>query len=188
MNSSKKKIQRFSPDSKVALGKDTFALRDIKEYIPEEIECPACGKWLRQDMDFLDLNIHPLQTLEKDKDFYANLQTIPYGHIRRGIAVFPDISKYMNRMQIVVDGLDETLYEQIGDEFSPIVPKNMAKIKPDNRYVRRLVIKYKRMGDEYNTPRDEISLYQEEWQYFRIDIFNNRNPAEPVVVVEPAKK
>jgi hypothetical protein len=180
------KIQRFSPDSKVALGKDTFALRDIKEYIPEEIECPGCGKWLRQDLNFLDLNIHPLQTIEKDKDFYANIQTIPFGHTRRGIAVFSDISKYMDKMQIVVGGLDENIYEQIGDSFSPIAPKNLAKILPDNRFSRRLVIKYERRGDEFNTPRDDILNYNEEWQYFRQDIFNNRVASEPVA--EPVKK
>lgn len=181
------KVQRFSPDSKVALGKDTFALRDIKEYIPEEIECPSCGKWLRQDMTFLDLNIHPLQTIEKDKDYFSNLQTIPFGHTRRGIAVFPDISKHMDKMQIIVDGLDENVYELVGEEYISIIPKNMAKTLPENRYIKRLVIKYERRGDEYNTPQDEIKLYKEEWQYFRQDIFNNRAPDEQAAA-EPEKK
>lgn len=180
------KIQRFSPDSKVALGTDSFTLREIKEYIPEEIECPSCGKWLRQDMSFLDLNIHPLQNIEKDKDYFANLQTLPYGHTVRGIAVFPDISKHMDKMQIIVGGLDENVYELVGDEYIAIIPKNMAKTLPENRYVKRLVIKYERRGDEYNTPRDEIKQYKEEWQYFRQDILNNRAPSEQAA--EPAKK
>lgn len=180
------KIQRFSPDSQVALGKDSFALRDIKEYIPEEIECPSCGKWLRQDMTFLDLNIHPLQSIQKDKSYFENLQTIPYGHTRRGIAVFPDISKHMDKMQIIVGGLDENVYELVGEEYIAITPKNMAKTIPENRYIKRLVIKYDRRGDEYNTPKDEITLYKEEWQYFRQDILNNRAPDE--IAEEPAKK
>ncbi len=168
------KIQRFSPDSKVALGNDTFTLRDIKEYIPEEIECPSCGKWLRQDMNFLDLNIHPLQAIEKDKAYYANLQIIPYGHIQRGIAVFNDISKHMDKVEIVVGGLDENVYELVGEEYVPIIPKLMAKTQPENRWVKRLVLQYDRKGDEFNTPRDNIALVKEEWRYFRQDILNNR--------------
>jgi len=168
------KIQRFSPDSKVALGTDTFTLREIKEYIPEEIECPSCGKWLRQDMNFLDLNIHPLQSIDKDKEYYSNLQTIPYGHIQRGIAVFNDISKHMDKVEIVVGGLDENVYELVGEEYVAIIPKNMAKTLPDNRWVRRLVLQYDRKGDEFDTPRDAVTLIKEEWRYFRQDILNNR--------------
>jgi hypothetical protein len=63
----------------------------------------------------------------------------------------------------------------------------MAKTLPENRYIKRLVIKYERRGDEYNTPADEIKLYKEEWQYFRQDIFNNRAPDEQAAA-EPVKK
>ncbi|PCJ52259.1 MAG: hypothetical protein COA79_24335 [Planctomycetota bacterium] len=174
------KIERFNPGAKVALGADTFEVKDIKEYIPEEIECPACGKWLRENMNFLDLNLHPLAKIQKGaENYYSNLQKIPYGHVLRGIAVFSNISRHMDKIQIVLGGLIDEIYvtAPLGG-LRPLTSKFAQRTPYKDRKVKKLVIKYERVGDEYESSKDAFVFKSKEWEYISQNLLTNKSKME----------
>ncbi|MGQ4834646.1 MAG: hypothetical protein ACP6IS_12245 [Candidatus Asgardarchaeia archaeon] len=148
----------------------TFLGKDVEEVQEYQIECPACGQWLTKDKNFVEVS--------EPGVFGKRIRKIKFGETVRGIAVFKRIDLTMSKMTILIAGLTNRYYLQMGSSYIPLTGKLLKKAKYDDVRVKVLALYYQRRGDEFRPDLDYLDFRGRNWIYLSLPVKVNLSNME----------